>query len=129
MSDGYTNLELERMAEALQPLLALSDIVGYTAARNMRLITGEIADFIQVKERLLREHGHEVTDDDGNHTGAYGIGPEDEGFGEFIAKFSEIANVRHEVEFHTLPADRCIGTLTGRQFLDCGFMVEEGEDD
>ncbi len=128
MSEGYTNLELEQMAEALQPLLELNGIVGYTAARNMRLIVDEIADYLQMKERLLRAHGHEAADADGKPTGSYAIGPDDEGFAEFLAEFSEIANVRHAVEFYRLPAERCIGALTGRQFLDCSFMVEEESD-
>lgn len=128
MSEGYTNLELERMAEALQPLLELNGIVGYTAARNMRLIVDEIADYLQMKERLLRAHGHEAAGADGRPAGGYTIGPEDEGFDEFLAEFSEIAAVRHAVEFHRLPAERCIGALTGRQFLDCAFMVEDEAD-
>ncbi len=129
-TSSYTNLELERMAEALQPLLALNDIVGYTAARNFRLITGALADFIEVKERLLREYGHEVEGEDGVPTGGYAIGPADEGFAEFFPRFTEIAGARHDIEFHRLPAERCVGSLTGQQFLDCAFMVdEEGTDD
>ncbi len=116
----YTNLELEQMAEALQPLLDLADIVGYTAALNMRLITDAIAEYVGVKERLLRQYGHES---DG---GVYAISQGDEGFDEFWGKFSEVAEVRHEVEFHKLPAERCVGVLTGRQFMDVWFMVEDG---
>lgn len=129
-TSSYTNLELERMAEALQPLLDLNDIVGYTAARNFRLVTGEIAEFIEMKERLLREYGHEVAGDDGEPTGRYAIGPADGGFAEFFPRFTEIAGVRHDIELHRLPAERCIGSLTGRQFLDCTFMIDEdGADD
>lgn len=118
---GYTNLELEQMAEALQPLLGLSDIVGYTAARNMRLITGAIAEYLQMKDRLLREYGHEAED------GRYVIGCDDEGFEEFWARFGEVAGARHEIEFRKLPAERCIGTLTGEQFLAAWFMIEDEE--
>lgn len=120
---GYTNLELEQMAEALQPLLGLSDIVGYTAARNMRLITGAIAEYLQIKDRLLREYGHEAED------GKYGIGCGDEGFEEFWARFGEVASARHEIEFRKLPAERCVGILTGEQFLAAWFMIEEPADD
>ncbi len=120
-TSGYTNYELEQMAEALQPLLELADIVGYTAARNMRLISDAIGEYADVKNRLLQEYGHEG---DG---GGFAISQDDEGFPEFWLKFSEVANVRHEIEFHKLPAERCVGVLTGRQFMDVWFMVEDGE--
>lgn len=116
---SYSNWDLEKMGEALRPLLSLTGMVGYTAARNMRLITDAIGPHLQAKEALLRKYGHAA------EGGAYSISTGDAHFGEFWDEFSEIAEVRHEVAFHTLPADRLADALTGQQMLDCWFMIEE----
>ena len=119
---SFSNWELEKMGEALRPLLSLTGMVGYTAARNMRLIIDSIGEYVQAKEGLLRKYGT----DSGDGSGSYTIKIGDEHFDEFMGEFAEIASVRHEISFHTLPAERLSDLATGQQLLDCWFMVDEG---
>lgn len=70
----------------------------------------------------MRKYGTES----GGESGSYTIKRGDEHFDEFMGEFAEIASVRHEISFHTLPAERLSDLATGQQLLDCWFMADEG---
>ena len=120
----YSNYDLEDMAKKLEPVLNRSDLLGYVAARNYKLILDTVNEYVQIKNDLVRRYGEPAKDGDGNETGEFSISTSDPRFAEFKKDFEEIATYEHEIEFHKVPAERCIDALTGRQILDIDFMLE-----
>lgn len=120
-----TNIDMEHMFESLRPLLERRDIIGYAAARNARLLSTELTEYLNTKNSLIMEYGEPQVDADGNETGQVGISADSPKFAEFAAKLAPIAALEADFEPFTIKYDEAIGVLTGSELLELDWMFEE----
>lgn len=116
---SYSNAQLERMAGVLEKHLSRTDLIGYAAARNTRIIGDEILDYEQLKDRLIMRYGEESGD------GSYSIKPGSEGFAKFLAEIKEWAEAESDPAFYKIPSKEVIGKLSGTEILEIDWMLED----
>ena len=122
---SYKNIEMELMIKSLEPLLDHTDIVGYAAARNTRILTTEIQENITRLEELVAKNGEEVLDDEGNPTGQIELRFDSPKFKDYSDEIIEWAEIEHEPPIYKIPTEKCIGILSGRQMLEIEWMLED----
>jgi hypothetical protein len=115
---------MELMIKSLEPLLERTDIVGYAAARNTRILMNEIQEYVARREELVTKYGEEVLDDDGNPTGQVQLRFDSPRFKDYSDEISEWAEYEHEPPIYKIPAEECIGVISGKQILDIDWMLE-----
>ena len=120
-----TNVRMESMLGDLEPLLDRDDLIGYAAGRNTRVIKQTILDYLENRDRLVRERGEPVLDESGKETGQYRISRDDGELDRFIEELRVYGDIEHEVRIVSVPASEAVGRLTGRQVEALGWMLEE----
>lgn len=124
----YSNLEMERMAASLSPLLERRDRIGYAAARNARLLGEELTEYRVRRDALVREMGEEVVGPDGAPTGKVSISPASPRFAKFRDALEPFAAIEHEPRLMRLPFSEAVGQLSGNELLAADWMfTEDGE--
>lgn len=118
------NIEMEQMIAALQKHLGRTDIIGYAAARNTRILREECAEYMQRREQLIEKHGEPETDEDGNQTGRKQIRIGSDAFNAYAKEIEEWALIEHEPDLFTVPLDKAIGILSGQDMLDLEWMLD-----
>lgn len=121
----YKNIEMEQMICELQKHLDRTDLIGYAAARNIRILRTEASEYLDRKEDLLQQYGKPELDDDGNPTGRVGIRIDDPEFEQFVKQISEWSLVEHEPKLFMIKYENAIGKLTGAQILAIDWMFED----
>lgn len=114
-----TNQRMDEMTKALDPFLDRNDLIGYAAARNVRLLTSELIEFYKIQDELVRKHGTE--DDEGN----VNISPTHPNWAAFVEEYAPIASMEHDFDPFTISIDEAKGELSGRELLSIDFMFEE----
>lgn len=120
-----TNYEMARRMGQLEQLLDRTDLIGYAAARNVRVLSQACGEYLQMQDRLICELGVPDTDEEGLETGAMRLEFDSPNFAEFRRRMDEIAPVESDVEVFRIPEGEAVGKLSGRQLLDLGWMFEE----
>lgn len=118
----YANYRMEQMLEAATGQLGRRDLIGYAAARNVRLLDGELTEYMERRDALLAEHGEE----DGE--GGFFLTAGSPGFPAFAEALGPFASVEHEFEPFRIPYAEAIGQLTGEELLELDWMFEDGEE-
>ena len=119
-----TNERIANMCNDLEcGVLDNVGIVGYTAARNYRVLHEAVEPFLTQRNRLIMKYGEEQYDEDGN-VNDYVVDTKSPSFAEFAASYEEIAKVEVEVEIYTLPEEKAIDAISGKQLLQLGWMFE-----
>lgn len=121
----YTNREMELMAKSLEPHLERRDVVGYAAARDTRILRNEMAEYLQRREELVEKYGEAVVDEEGRPTGQVELRFDSPKFKDYLDEISEYANYTHEPQLYKIPADKCIGLLSGTEILEIDWMLED----
>ena len=116
-----TNEEFSRLIESIHPLLDRTDIIGYAVARNMRIISNEIQEYLTIKEIKMREFG-EIDPNDPNRLL---ISVDSENYMKFVASMEEIAQVKHTVDVFKIKYDQVAGILSGNDILAIDWMLED----
>jgi hypothetical protein len=119
------NIEMEGMLAALEKHLARTDLIGYAAARNTRVLRDELLEYRQKRDELVCKHGEPQVDEKGRPTGVFAVDPESDGFGAFVDELNVIAGVEHEPRLFTIPFEEAIGRLSGSELLEIEWMFEE----
>ena len=122
-----TNYEMALRLCQLDQLLDRTDLIGYAAARNARVLSQACGEYLRMQERLVCELGVPEADEEGRETGAMRLDFDSPSFAEFRRSMDEIAPVESDVEVFRIPAAEAIGKLSGKQLLDLGWMFEEDE--
>lgn len=128
MRRRMTCAEAERLAASLEPALDCDGLIGYAAARNARVLGMECIEFSNRRDALVRELGTEELDADGRRTGRFTLPFGTPEFDEFERRIEEWALAEVEPEIYTVPPEKAVGKLTGRQILALDWMFEEGGD-
>ena len=121
----YTNYEMEQMLNAIGPLLERRDVIGYAAARNARILRGELTEYHKVRDELVMKYGEPDVDEGGNRTGQVSITVDSPSFAQFADELERYANISHEPDIFKIKFDKAIGALSGAEILSCEFMFEE----
>ena len=113
------NAELVDLLDTLTPHLGRRDLIGYVCARNYRVIGDAVADYVDVRNSLLREYG-EVREN-----GMPYIEPSMPRYAEFIERYEPIASVAQDVAIMPLKYTDVVGQLTGEEMLEIDWMLED----
>lgn len=123
--EKFKNIEMEAMFESAAKHLQRDDIIGYAAARNVRVLGNELKEYAERKQKLLNEYGEPVVGEDGKPTGEFRVDAEGERFGEFVSQLETFALIEHEPKVFRIPFSEAIGKLTGTELLEIDWMFEE----
>ena len=92
--------------------------VGYACARNLRKLMDECKEYMEIRDRLMMEHGKSEGD------GKFTFDPENgKAFAEAIREY---AVIEHDVDvFQVSEEVFCSGNLTTREMYALAWMVKE----
>lgn len=124
--DKFKNIEMEQMVKALEPLLDRTDIIGYVAARNTRILRTETTEYASLRDELVCKYGEPEKDENGRDTGRYALAFNSPNWKDYEKEVTEWAMVEHEVNLMKLKPEDIIGKLSGSQILKLEWMIEEG---
>lgn len=121
----YTNAEMAAMIVSLEKHLDRTDIIGYAAARNTRILMNEAREFLERRDQLIFEYGEHELDEDGNQTGQVSLSVGSPNFKAFSDAMEGWASIEHEPKLFLVPYSEVIGKLSGSEILDIDWMFEE----
>ena len=117
------NLQMVEMIKNLKPLLSRTDMFGYVAARNTRILSNQLTEYNKVYDELLTRFSKTQKDENGEEVFGISVGtPEFQSFCDALEPF---ANIEHEVELMTMKYEETIGCLSGEEILALEWMLEE----
>lgn len=125
MKKSFKNLEMMGMLQELRPLLSHRDKVGYAAARNTRVFTQSLTEYMAVRDRLIEKYGEPDRDTGGNETGTISLKTDSPKFNAFIEELEPFNDMSHEVELMTLKYEEVIGILSGEEILSIDWMLSD----
>lgn len=123
MKKSFKNLEMMGMLQELRPLLSHRDKVGYAAARNTRILTQSLTEYMAVRDRLIEKYGEPDRDKAGNETGTISLKMDSPNFNIFVEELEPFNDMQHEVELMTLRYEEVIGVLSGEEILSIDWML------
>ena len=115
MKKTLKNAQMAEMLLDLQPLLSQRNKVGYIAARNYRILSECLTEYLAMRHRLTDDKGftnHQIK----IRTPAFTV------FSEAMAPLNEI---EQEVDLMTIKYDEIIGILSGEEILRLSWMLED----
>lgn len=121
------NIQMEEMLLSLKPLLDRRDKIGYIAARNTRILSDTLTEYMSFKRELIEQYGEADKDENGKDLDTVSVNPSMPNFDIFIGKFTNIGNIEHEVDLMTLTYEEVIGQLKGDEILKLDWMLKDSE--
>lgn len=129
MPKAYKNIEMERMIAALKKHLGRTDMIGYAAARNTRILLAESQEYQERREELIRKYGKPETDENGKNTGRIKLLINSPEFADYEKEISEWAMIEHTPPIYKISAEEVIGKLSGSEILEIDWMLKDFEDE
>lgn len=115
-----SNEAMATMAEFMAKLDEKGKL-GYVIAYNMRKLSEESKEYIDLRNKLLQEYGKQS--DDGKSVTVDG-----ENYKKFMDELGDIPQIEHEVNIMKVtPEELYSGTLTSSQMANLMWMVEDTE--
>lgn len=121
----HKNVEMERMIASLKKHLERTDLLGYAAARNTRILNNETMEYFDRREKLIVKYGVPEVDENGNETGRISLPFNSDNFKKYVEEIEEWANVEHEPDIYKIPASEVIGKLSGSDILEIDWMIDD----
>ena len=121
----FKNAEMEQMVGALGKHLERRDVIGYAAARNTRVLCGELEEYMKVRDELILKYGEPDVDEDGNQKDTVSLKFDSPLFADFSAELEKFAAIEHEPNVFKLKYEQAIGELSGSELLELDWMFEE----
>ena len=125
MVERYKNVDMQRMLDSLHKQLDRVDVIGYTAARNARILRDELTEFFAKRDELIVKHGRPQLDDEGNPTGATIVPFGTDEFAKFMEELMPLTEIEHEPALMKLKYEQAIGNLSGTDLLELDWMFED----
>ena len=120
-----TNMQMEQMVESLMKYLDRRDIIGYAAARNVRILSNELTEYMAFKSDLFKKYGEKELDDDGNPTGNMFISLESENLKDYMSQIEDIAKAKSNPDIFKIDYGQALDVLSGKEILEIDWMFEE----
>ncbi len=124
-STAFKNIEMERMIDVLGKYLERTDIIGYAAARNTRILRSEGREYFDRRDQLIQKHGKPQVADDGKPTGLFELKIGTPEFEEFTSEIEPFALIEHRPNIFKIKYSEAIGKLSGNELLELEWMFED----
>lgn len=124
----YTNREMDEMMESVKPLLERTDIIGYAAARNTRILQSETVEYMKRRDELVQKYGEPEFDDEGNQTGKYMMKLDSQEWRDYSRDIADYAAIEHEPVFMKIDPKEVIGVLSGSEILAIDWMLKDEDE-
>lgn len=121
------NIEMEQYILILSKFLDRTDIIGYAAARNTRILENASSEYQQYRSNLINKYGKIELDSNDKPTGRVALSVDDENFKTYVSEIEEIASVEHEVCIFKIPYKSVINKLSGSDILDIDWMLDDSD--
>lgn len=122
----FTNIEMDQKITDLEPFLERTDVIGYSAARNTRMLLNQAVEYREFKDILIDKYGEPEVDENGNPTGRKFLRVGTEAFEKFKEEINQIASMEYEVDgLITLKYSDVNGILSGTEILTIDWMLED----
>lgn len=122
-----SNSDMDIYINSLNAFLDRSDIIGYAAARNVRILSASLSEYYSKRDELIKKYGELELDKDGNHTGRYFLTPDSSNFKTYIQDITPFSIIKHEVTIFKIPYSEVIGKLTGSEILEIDWMLDDSD--
>ena len=101
----------------------------YVIGRNLRILRSENIEYVDAKNRAVREFGEFFQEGEGNDEGGYRINMKDkEQYSAFEARVREIASIEHEFTIFAVPSSLIMSwNLPFSHRSSLWFLMEDGE--
>jgi hypothetical protein len=119
------NFEIEKLLMQLEEYLCHTNVIGYAAARNTRLMSDAIYEYTQKRDELIAKYGSPVLDKEEKGTGEIALSTESKNFPKFLKELRPYAEIEQEVNLVTLKYEQAIGLLSGTELLELDWMFED----
>ncbi len=120
-----SNLKIREHILSLQPILTQRNIVGYIAARNMRILSDALTEYTQFEHEAIIKFGTADKDSNGKPTGTTSIQPNSDSFNKFLEEMKPYQEITQEVSIMFAKFDDVIGILSGEEILSIDWMLED----
>lgn len=121
----YTNEQMAGMINDLEPLLGRSDIIGYAAARNTRILRNECTEYMEMRTQLINKYGTEQLDESGHPNGRVELRLGTDEFKRFEGEIATYAQMKHKPNLFKIKFEEAIGKISGSELLACDWMFED----
>lgn len=119
---------MDAMITSLEPLLDRTDIIGYAAARNTRILQNETVEYMTRRDELVQKYGKPELDDEGGQTGRYIMKFDSQEWQDYSRDIAEYAAIEHEPNFMKIDAKEVIGVLSGSEILAIDWMLKDEDE-
>ena len=116
---------MDQMVTTLTPYLDNRDVIGYAAARNVRIFRNELVEYYNYRDELIKKYGKKELDKNGNFTGRYYLDGKSDNINQYAADMSEFSIIEHDVNVFKIPFEKACDILTGNQILELEWMFED----
>lgn len=123
----YKNIEMEQMIAALEPLLERTDLIGYAAARNTRILRTEAQEYLDRREQLIEKYGEPQLDEEGNPTGITRLLVNSPEFNEYARDIEQWALIEHDPKLFRIPVSKALDAISGNELLEIEWMFDWDE--
>lgn len=127
MKEKLKNSQMVERLHNLSPLLSRRDRIGYIAARNYRILTDQLTEYMRFRQELIQKYGETDMGEDGADLGTISIKIGSPNFKAFCDELAPFNNMEHEVELMTAGYEDTIGCLSGEEILSIDWMLEDRE--
>lgn len=128
LPNEYTNEQMHQMLLSLEPLLERRDIVGYAAARNVRVLQSEAMEYLKRRDELIEKYGKPEFSENGMPTGRQQLQIGSDAYKSFMDDLALYSNIKHRPLLFKIPYDEAIGKMSGTEILACEWMLVDGGD-
>lgn len=123
MKQKLKNAQMAGMLLDLQPLLSQRNKVGYIAARNYRVLSECLTEYMAMRRRLIEENGEAFTNDQGFTDHQIKVGTH--AFTVFSEAMAPLNEIEQDVDLMTMKYDEVIGVMSGEEILRLSWMLED----
>lgn len=118
-----SNTEWHRISDSLMQAMQCTGVLGYGVAKNYRLISDAIKEYVVIYNQGIQKYGAPITLDDGSS--GYSIVPGTEAFEAFKAELAPIAKISNAVDIFMVPIKDAMDQLTAAQMVQLDFMLQD----
>lgn len=123
MKHSLKNSQMTVMLNQLRPLLSRRDKIGYTAARNYRILAESLTEYELFRNDLIEKYGEAGKDENGKSITQ--IKMDSPSFKAFCDELQPFNEIEHEVELMAAKYEDTIGCLSGEEILSIDWMLED----
>jgi len=120
-----TNFEIEHKLSIIQKHLSRSDLLGFAAARNSRLFSTELSEYLEKKDELIKKYGQAEIDSSGNPTGRYSIKIDSVEYETLYKELEPWGNADINIDYFKLKYSDIAGLISGNEILEIDWMLED----